>query len=478
MVPSRVIPCVLFVLAAAAQAPAATIRGHVCKPDGSAVPGVEVTLAQAGTGAAVSKTAKTAEDGSFAFDGLPAGLFHLFVHGRTDEQGASYRQAGEIAVSLTADQTLDVPFLYVRADLTFRGRVALGDQKAPEGTRVYWRLRDGVFVGPALTMADGYFSLRMEGWTELRKGPERFRVILPSGQTFWRKADVEPGDLALLPLATVMAPVEGRVQLHDGTPVAGATVAYVPDGEGDRIAFSDPVSTGPDGSFSLGLLTGGSWRVYAYRSAGEWVSQKVVLEECRTQRLTLTFPDVGRHSARHHLELAVRDVPLHRYLGALYRKGGVPDAFARMNKLYCLLYARKEWEAGAPLPPPLACWDYDEKVTEFAFRELPIGTYELLVVQGIVPRHRFADLARLRPSGPSGVQTVVLSHAGFHPFPKMCAEDMAFSSMTLEVKPGSRGNTYILSPDWTSLLPNQRLYPLGKWMSAYYESIFKDLEGK
>src|SRR5687768_10914150 len=82
---------------------AANLTGSIVDSSGGALPGVQLTLRNAGTG--LVRTATTGADGRFVFAGIPAGAYEL----RAELSG--FRTVVRQGLAVTVAQTLSLPLV-------------------------------------------------------------------------------------------------------------------------------------------------------------------------------------------------------------------------------------------------------------------------------------------------------------------------------------------------------------------------------
>ncbi len=185
-----------------------------------------------------------AEDGSFRWQGVPAGTWNLSV--RAPGRGS----ATVTHLEVEEGEEVDAGEIVVEPGLVLRGRVtaadgspvsgaevvALGEEEPPAEGPATWTGSDGTFELGGLPR-EGAVLARAPGFAP---GKSRFRVIPGEGLP-WMEIVLDEG-----------GSIEGRVTGPSGEPLAGATVEI-------RELPGSRAHTGADGSYVLEPVPRGRW---------------------------------------------------------------------------------------------------------------------------------------------------------------------------------------------------------------------------
>jgi hypothetical protein len=207
----------LVVAGLLAQAPPAAshVAGHVVDGSNRAVRGALVMIA--GTDVAVARVTATGDDGSFAFDAVPAGHV-LIVAGKPTYMAALYGAAragrpGEV-VAVGGGRTSDL-VVVLQKGASVAGRVLDGDGQPVVGTRVRVTPRRGVGLDVVLG------------------GDVGEPAIVTTDETgAYRVFDLPPGDYLVSAAARVFAP--GDATIEGSAPSQGAA----PNGQGASVGYA------------------------------------------------------------------------------------------------------------------------------------------------------------------------------------------------------------------------------------------------
>ncbi len=207
-------------------------------------------------------------DGAFEFKGITPGSYVLSATATLD--------LGSLAASMpveVGEQHIEGIALVLSEAAELSGAVSVeGPPPAnPKGLRVMLEPVEMMALSTASVGEDGKFTLK-------NVTPNRYQVRLTGGpETAYIKsvrlagrdaADTEI-DLASgvsgvlqITLSTAGAQVDGVIRGEDDKPVAGATVALIPDSK--RYALYKSIATDQNGAFSLKGITPGNYRLLAW----------------------------------------------------------------------------------------------------------------------------------------------------------------------------------------------------------------------
>jgi hypothetical protein len=480
----------LLALPCLAAGEGASVSGRLLRLDDTPVAGVEVKLLKAmpmrlGKGAPPpAGVTRTGTDGSFAFTGIAPGAYAVNCTRSFDRHRTPITVPYPYSVMLSKGDRVDIGVMrYVLSDIRCRGRITLDGQDCPKGMRVYWRKDDGIFMGPAFTCADGYFTLCLHTWSELLGMDQRIVVVSGLGHTFEHTVRLVSGGYVEIPLQMSFASVNGKVVDHEGKPLAGLTVIAVPAQSRDLLPYVSPSLTRKDGSFYL-VLHPGEWRVYAYRSPVEWVKIDVKIADDKEKDLTIAFPSVQRSTVKMALRLTVEGFPFKRFHSRYYEMGKMPKEAARMLKVFLFLMPVGQTPGTTPLPPFACCWEYDEDFI-VNLQDVPQGQYHAYLCMGCklptnyrelrVAKEVYEPLKQAQESFAfSGV--VGVSHVGWGPYPNGCS---AFTPLTpkipITVSPEATNPTIEKDIPWTATVPNSFGFT-PSLIRSVYESIIQNLK--
>ena len=307
--------------------PAGQLHGIVQGSDGLALAGAELVLRVPTASqwwGGESWNVRSEADGSYAFDGLPAGHYQLRV---TAQQHRQYVDAGlqmpEGGGRVAHDVRLD-------AGRPLRGVVLDEDRNPVAGAQV-WLLRapdegwwgdwrpptpDAEEFPPAATTApDGSFTVH--GWSE----DEGLCVLVAGAEAYADgNVDVDPaGGPAVLTLARHLR-IGGQVQNAGGDGVAAASVTlHRQNAWGGEPEELEQVEAETDGSFHFTPQPAGAYLLSVDSALGELDAQELTLERDRND-LLLTLAETTE------LVLAVRNGDGQPVAGATVRvrqRGGM-----------------------------------------------------------------------------------------------------------------------------------------------------------
>lgn len=269
-----------FVPGVAAAAESGTISGTVRNTDGDGIPAQVLYYRDTGEGVSLTGIQTTASDGTYSKvmaagtyillfrDRLnPATYMDSFYDGRTGWDTADRIELVD-GGSLTADATLTA-YCRIEGRVTGGGVDLSGITVSVHRRNVYgyWDLA----AAPASTDATGTYSVKM-----LNPGTYRVRFRDPAGdyaQEFYSGAlSIADGDDVVLTaedVATIDADLEEAARITGtvtnlGTPLSGIEVSayrYSTSTAGWE-SMGDPVVTGAGGTYDLGGLSEGGYRVH------------------------------------------------------------------------------------------------------------------------------------------------------------------------------------------------------------------------
>ncbi len=245
--------------------PAGAIEGRVVTSDGAPVVGVNVSAWQHESGRA-QRNATTAEDGSFRIPHLYEGRYAVNA-----APGEGFTEA-QVLVDVGPSQTVHQDIVVSRTS-TVRGVVLGPDGAARPGATVI-AILDGAFAATASTDEAGGFEL-----PGLK--PADYAIFFRDGWEAMGRVDlrVQPNvDIeGIVLIAREPAVVRGRLFDADGrTPLPGVAL-LVTDATGQPVRREG--QTALDGSFEIGRLYDGSYRIEAnvdaLRAAGiDWPAEE------------------------------------------------------------------------------------------------------------------------------------------------------------------------------------------------------------
>ena len=248
------------------------IAGQVRAPDGAAVAGAQVSLRETGSRsggfAGPQRRATSDERGEYRFSGLLPGAYQLEAEASGYAPAASVQTKAEAGVPAEA-------MLHLREGRVLRGQIVDRDRRPVAGAEIFvgsatrgggLNFEFGVGATPqqkadAVSGADGRFMLRglpEEGNARLTAQAQGYA----SG-----RATVNPSDSEALITLTPALTLAGKLVNEKGAGVSGLEVLVErADDEFDFMSFwsSRSAISGPDGSFSIGGLDAGVWRVLAH----------------------------------------------------------------------------------------------------------------------------------------------------------------------------------------------------------------------